>query len=61
MPPRCTNGTRRNNKTGLCDKSSPKKTKINTNTKNKHKTTRCTKGTRRNNKTGLCESKNKTA
>jgi hypothetical protein len=42
---RCENGTRRNKKTGNCEKKVKK---------------RCENGTRRNKKTGNCENKNKT-
>ena len=48
MPPRCPKGSRRNKKTGECEKtgSATKKTSAK----------RCPKGTRRNKKSGVCES-----
>jgi len=49
---RCPKGTRRNKKTGDCDKKET--------TKETTKKTRCPNGTRRNKKTGECEEKNKT-
>ena len=74
MPPRCPNGSRRNKKTGNCDKKngasparapspspSPQKRQS---PKNRGKTTgnkqkRCPNGTRRNKKTGNCEGTHK--
>jgi len=62
--PRCPKGTRKNNKTGLCEPIKNKKEKIHTETeilspqnliKTTTKVSRCPKGTRKNSKTGLCE------
>lgn len=70
MPPRCPNGSRRNKKTGNCDKKngasparartpspSPPKNNRGKTTGNKQK--RCPNGTRRNKKTGNCEGTHK--
>ena len=68
MPQRCPNGSRRNKKTGNCDKKngasparartpSPPKNNRGKTTGNKQK--RCPNGTRRNKKTGNCEGTHK--
>ena len=55
---RCLNGTRRNKKTGECEKIEPTNTivpTLKTQTKSGVKLPRCPNGTRKNKKTGKCE------